>query len=146
MEKKQNSKFKSFYQRNKVLCTLFCVVVLCMVVSISLLFKYFYFGNGETKYGDRLDGIDAVTITDDRLTSLTSKYKDNSKISEASVTVTGKIVYFRFTFNSTASLVEAQSFAVKALDDFSDTEKAYYDFHFTLIEEASEKNEGFKIM
>ena len=55
-------------------------------------------------------------------------------------------VYFRFTFNSTASLVEAQSFAVKALDDFSDTEKAYYDFHFTLIEEASEKNEGFKIM
>ena len=60
--------------------------------------------------------------------------------------ITGKIVYIKINFNESASLVEAESVAVKALDNFSDSEKAFYDFEFTLAQAATDKTEGFKIM
>ena len=137
---------KKLYRDNKTLFVLLTIALVCIVLSIVLLFKYFYFGNGETKYGNRLDGIQNVTISDDSMSNIKSKIQDNKLVSSASVAVTGKIVYIKITFNETASLVEAESVAVKALDNFSDSEKAFYDFEFTLAQAATDKTEGFKIM
>lgn len=40
------------------------IIIACAAISVGLLLKYFYFGNGGSKYGDRLDGIEAVEIND----------------------------------------------------------------------------------
>jgi hypothetical protein len=137
---------KKIYYENKTLFILLVIALCCILVSIILLFKYFYFGNGATKYGDRLDGIEKVEITDDKENTVKSSIESNKLVDSASVDISGKIIYLKITFKETASLVEAESVAVKSLDNFSDDEKAFYDFEFTLYQAPTDKNEGFKIM
>lgn len=137
---------KKLYHENKTLFVLLTVALVCIVLSIILLFKYFYFGNGETKYGNRLDGIESVTISDDALSDAESKIKDNKLVSNATVKVTGKIVYIKITFDVAASLVEGESVAVKSLDYFTEAEKAFYDFNYTLYQESTSDKDGFIIM
>ena len=137
---------KKFYKENRVICILGIITVICIIVSTALLFKYFYFGNGQTKYGDRLDEIENLKITDDFKKDFVAKIKENKLIKDAEILVTGKIIYITLKFNDNVSLVEAQSIALSTVEEFSDEEKAVYDLSYTLIEEASENNEGFTIM
>jgi cell division protein YceG involved in septum cleavage len=137
---------KKLYDSNRTLFILISIALVCILISVVLLFKYFYFGNGETKYGDRLDGIENVQISDADISDIKSNIESNKLVSSASVNVTGKIVYIKINFKESASLVEAESVAVKSLDKFSESEKAFYDFEFTLYQDATEKTEGFRIM
>lgn len=139
-------KIKKFWQENKVLATMTFIIIVCIIICVALLLKYFYFGNGGTKYGDRLDGIENVMITEDKKNEVKEALEAAEIVDSAKVEITGKIVYTRIVFGEKATLVEAESLAVKALDYFSDEEKGFYDFSFTLIQEASANNEGFKIM
>lgn len=137
---------KKLYKENRTLFILIIVALSCILISLILLFKYFYFGNGASKYGDRLDGIENVEISTDLENKVKDNINSNKMVSNSSINIAGKIVYIKITFNETASLVEAKSVAVKSLDDFSDADKAFYDFEYTLYQEASDKIEGFKIM
>jgi len=137
---------KKYFEENKTLFVLMIIAIVCIVISILLLFKYFYFGNGGSKYGDRLDGIENVTITSDKQESAISAIESNDIVSSATINITGKIIYIKIVFNENATLTEAQNVALKSLDNFSDEEKNFYDYQFTLKQEASDKTEGFLIM
>ena len=137
---------KKLLKENRTLLILMCIAIACIIISSALLLKYFYFGNGDSKYGDRLDGIEKVEITNEKKDEIAQNIKQSELVEDASVIVTGKIVYERIIFNSNASLLEAQAIAIKSLESFSDEEKLFYDFEFTLKQEKSEKTEGFLIM
>ena len=137
---------KKILKENRTLFILMIVAIVCIVVSVLLLFKYFYFGNGGSNYGDRLEGIENVRISDDKQREVSSKIEENTLVDSATTTVTGKRVDIRIVFNEKASLVDAEGVALKSLDNFSDEEKAFYDFEFTLKQNATEKTEGFLIM
>ena len=137
---------KKILKENRTLFILMIVAIVCIVVSVLLLFKYFYFGNGGSNYGDRLEGIENVRISDDKKREVSSKIEENTLVDSATTTVTGKRVDIRIVFNEKASLVDAEGVALKSLDNFSDEEKAFYDFEFTLKQNATEKTEGFLIM
>ena len=137
---------KKFYKENRVIFILGIITIVCIIISTALLFKYFYFGNGQTKYGDRLDEIENIHISDTFKEEFISKLKENKLVKDAEILVTGKIIYITLKFADNVSLVEAQSIALASVEQFSDEEKSVYDLSFTLIEEESENNEGFTIM
>lgn len=136
---------KKIFQENKVFIVLFAVVVVCFVIVMFVLLKNF-FGTTANKYGDRLDGIDNVRITEDKQKEIKSKLEEKEKVETTSIAISGKSIYISIKFKDTASLAEAQSIAVSSLDEFSNEEKAFYDFEFTLLQDKTEKNDGFKIM
>ena len=63
---------KKILKENRTLFILMIVAIVCIVVSVLLLFKYFYFGNGGSNYGDRLEGIENVVISDDKKREVSS--------------------------------------------------------------------------
>ena len=134
---------KKFLKENKTLAVLFGIALICIIVSVILLFKYFYFGNGGSKYGDRLDGI--VNVTDDRKNEITKSLNENDNVKDSSVIIMGKIIYIKMNVEN-ISMDEAKNIALKSLDILSDDEKKSYDIQFTLKEEANENTEGFLIM
>lgn len=137
---------KKIIRNNKAIVLMLIIILICAVLSITLLFKYFYFGNGGTKYGDRLDGIEAVEITDDDKNNVITTLKELEYVEDANVLITGKIVYIKIVFTPGYDLTSAKSEAAKTLDMFSDDKKAFYDFSFTIVSEETEKSEGFMIM
>ena len=134
---------KKYIQENKTLLILMTIAIICIVTSTILLFKYFYFGNGGTKYGSRLDGIEAVQINDDKINNIISKIEADALVETVKLKVTGKIVYIKLTFTQDASITDAETIALKSLENFTDEEKAFYDFQFTIEQKANTKTEGF---
>ena len=122
------------------------IIIACLGISAALLLKYFYYGNGGSKYGDRLDGIELVTISDDKKNSVVEDIKQRKNVKDAKIEVSGKIIYIRIAFNAGADLDTSKAIAVKTLEQFSDEEKAFYDIHFTLVSEKNEVSDGFTIM
>ncbi len=137
---------KKFLKENKTLTILFIIAVICVVVSITLLFKYFYFGNGGSKYGTRLEGIENVTINENKKNDVIKNIESSEKVEKASMTINGKRIDIKIVFTSDTNLTEAENIAVLALDNFSNEEKAFYDFEFTIKQEATETTEGFLLM
>lgn len=122
------------------------IIIACATISVGLLLKYFYFGNGGSKYGDRLDGIEAAIISDNKKSEVANSIKEGKNVKDATVTITGKIIYIRIAFEAGADLETSKSIAVKSLEQFSEEEKRFYDVHFTLVSEKTDTNEGFTIM
>ncbi len=122
------------------------IIIACIGVSVGLLLKYFYFGNGGSKYGDRLDGIEAVLIADDKKNEVANSLKEEKNVKDATVTVTGKIIYIRIAFEAGADLETSKSIAVKSLEQFSEDEKKFYDVNFTLVSDKTDNSDGFTIM
>lgn len=136
---------KKFYQNNRVFVILMSIVLICIIIMMVCLINYFYGSKKSTVYGDRLDGIENVEITESRQSEIESKLLSDELINKADIMLTGKIVYVRLEFKEKASLIEAQGKAVGILDEFSEEEKKFYDYHFTLKQSASENNDGFII-
>ena len=113
-----------------------------LIVDLANNKKHF---KGKDKYGNRLDGINKVALKSSFIKDTESKLLSEEIVKKAEIIVTGKIVYISMGFNAPAALVDAQSMAQKSLEYFSDEEKAFYDFNFTLREDKTEASEGFLI-
>ena len=137
---------KKYIKENKTLFILIVIASICIITSVILLFKYFYFGNGGSKYGSRLDGIENVQISNDKTNEIISKLGEEKIVKSAKMDIIGKIIYIKIVFEDDAKLNDAEAIASKSLENFSDEEKNFYDFEFTLEQVATEKTEGFLIM
>lgn len=137
---------KKYFKENRTLFILLTIAAACIVISTILLFKYFYFGSGGTKYGNRLDGIENVEIKKDKQSEIVNKIEEDKLVDKVTILITGKRIDIKVVFNDQANLTDAKSLALKSLDNFSEEEKTFYDFEYTLKQEASEKAEGFLIM
>lgn len=136
---------KKFYQNNRVFVILMSIVLICIIVMAICLISYFYGSKDSSVYGERLDGIDEVKIEESRLSELETELDTSPLIDSSKIIVTGKIIYVKMNFVATAPLVEAQGKALELLGKFSDEEKKFYDFHFTLEQKKNETGNGFII-
>ena len=119
--------------------------LVCLIIIITVLFNSFYGGNGKDKYGTRLEGISEYEISEERLEALKNSYFIEEKVVASDARITGRIVYIDIQFAEDIPLEEAQNMALKSLEQFSEREQNYYDFHFTLKESPSATSKGFLI-
>lgn len=138
-------KIKQFYKEHRVFTILMAVVIVCVILIVTVLIQCFYVGNGTDKYGNRLEGIEKYEIAESRQNDFEHNLANNEKVKSVDITVTGKIIYITIQFAENVDLVEAESIALKSLEEFSEEEQSFYDFNFTLKENSSAKSEGFII-
>ena len=111
---------KKFLQQNRVFVIMMGIVLTCLIVILSLLFIYFYKGNNKDKYGNRLNDIKEVTINNTK--DIVTNIKKDTDITEATVDVSGKIVYIILTFKEGITLDVAKGKALVVLDNFTEEE------------------------
>ena len=136
---------KKFYKEHRIFMILMAIVIVCIVLIATVLIQCFYVGNGSNKYGNRLENSENYNITEERINDSESKLLTTEKVKKAEIKITGRIVYIDLLFVEGVGLVEAQSIALKTLEDFNENESKYYDFNFTLKQEATEQSDGFLI-
>ena len=138
---------KKVIKENKVLFVLALVVIISLILIGVGLIKYFYSSSGD-KYGDRLNGIEEHKLSDTLADEIKALYE--SGVETVSVDTKGKIIYVIMDVSDGVGKVDAQSYAIKALDVFSDDDKSFYDIQFMITcKNASEETttypmEGYK--
>lgn len=138
-------KIKRFLKEHRIFTMLMAIVVVCIVLIITVLINVFYMGNGSNEYGNRLEGIEEVKISKSKENDFENNVANNDKIKKVDLRVQGKIIYITMQVETGVKLEEAEGIALKSLDNFSEKELSFYDFNFTLKQDATDNNEGFII-
>ncbi|HOO68156.1 MAG TPA: hypothetical protein PLC53_02175 [Bacilli bacterium] len=145
-------KLWNFILKNRLYILIFILLVVGVFAFITLK-AYLYPEDENTVYGDRLDGIEDVEITNDRLDEIVSKIKENEGITEASVNIQGKIINMNMIATLEDNSIEAmEELSTTLLENFSEEEIAFYDFqvfvqnktaNYNLIGYKNKKNDSF---
>lgn len=138
-------KIRKFYKEHRVFTILMAIVIVCAILIATVLIQCFYVGNGKNKYGHRLDGIENYQISESRQSDFENNIANNDKVKSVEINVTGKIVYITMQMAENVDIVEAESIALKSLEEFSEEEKKVYDFNITLKQNSNATSEGFYI-
>ena len=138
-------KLKEIWGKYKILIVLGLILIICFIAILFVTVSYF-FGSGESVYGDRFEDIEDYPIEDTFVSEYIANLESDEMINSATFDVKGRVIYVTINFVGDTSLVEAQSKAAASLEQFSENLLSYYDINFTLISEATENSEGFTIM
>lgn len=116
----------SFIRKNKFVI-IAIGVFLILVVLVFQIATMFFPEEGTALYGDRLDGIEEVELSNSKLTKIESNLKSDGAVKEADVSVAGKIVEVIITVQDDTSVDTAKALNTKVLDSLSNKEKKIYD-------------------
>ena len=101
--------------------------IILLVIFINLLT-----GGSSNKYGNRIEGIEEVKISNDIYDGIKTELMDTNLVEEASVRLQGKIIYTTIVLKSDTTVDKAKELAGSTLDNYSDEELSFYDFSFFL--------------
>ena len=113
------------------------VIVISIGIGIYYVKKTFLSSETGAIYGNRTEGIEKVKITKERKDKVKEVLQESVK--ESSVRIQGRIVYIRYTLNDDKSLDDAKNLGNTVIEQFTDEEKAYYDFQIIVEKDTETK-------
>ena len=126
-----------FIKKHKVLFIVLTIILLLVIVVFCLL-KNFTVDNSKDEYGNRLDGIENVQISDTNVSKMKEEIKSLEEVSKISYRLQGRLIYIELTLKDGVVIDTAKEIATKTLEYFSEEEKKYYDIQVILNNENKE--------
>ena len=112
---------------------------LILLIIIIIIFARMFFGSSNSSYGDRLNNLDKLDISiNDKVIS---ELEENKEVTDASVRVQGKIIYFTIKYQEGTKLTKAKEIANKTLEYYDEEVQNSYDFGYFLVEDVEEVEE-----
>lgn len=135
----------NFIVDNRIYIVLVLFVVFCGFVFVTM--KAYLDPEDELAvYGNRLDGIENVEITDKKEKEVIEFIKEDENITDASIRIQGKIINIIIKAKDKKNTVEKmEEKGTKIIEKFSEEEIKFYDFQFFIKnEEANYNLMGYK--
>lgn len=121
-----------------------CSIVLLVFVCLFLFLRIFMVDYKKDEYGNRLQDIDKVKISETVISKLETEMKVLDEVENASYRLQGRLIYINLTMKEGVAVDTAKEISNKTLDYFSEKEKAYYDIQ--VIINCSKDAEGYPFM
>ena len=131
-----------FINKHKGL-SIVCGLALILFIIVFIILISLFITTGKGTYGDRLDGIEDVKLSDSFLNEVKTSLEENDNIESANVRLQGKIVYIEFQAKSGVSTDAVKSISDVILERFSEDELKFYDFSF-IVKWVNETDDGEK--
>lgn len=97
-----------------------------MILAFQVV-RMFFPAEGTALYGNRLDGIEEVELSNNKLNKIASALEDNESVKEASVSVQGKIIEVIITAQDDTTVDAVKGLNTIILDALNKDEKGFYD-------------------
>lgn len=124
-------KILKWIKKNTGLFIVFLLTFILFIFVLVILVKLLI-GNSSGNYGNRLDGIDDVVISDETYEGVKEEIIDSELASDVSIRLQGKIIYTTIVLNSDTGISKAKQLASSTLDNYTEEELSFYDFSFFL--------------
>ena len=130
-------KLKKFYKNNRIYCILMGISLFCLALIAMLFVVYFVNQAKNDTYGNRLNGIESMEISDSEKDEIVNVIKESDKVDKATVNIKGKIIYVNvYLLDGNRDL--ANSIAVKVLNTLNEEKKDFYDINFSFNKDDDE--------
>lgn len=122
-----------YIKKNKK--TFIAIGIFLLFVILLIPIKMALFPNsGKAIYGDRLDGIEKVPISNKTSANLKDKFKEDA-VRDVTYRISGKTVELIITVAPEVSVDTAKKYGSKSLEVFSEDERKFYDFQIFVTKE-----------
>lgn len=138
-------KIWKFIVDNRIYVVLFVFVVFFVFVVMTMK-AYLYPDDKLAVYGDRLEGIMDVEITNDKKDEVIKYIKEDDNVNDVSIQIQGKIVNISIKVSDKKSTMDImKEKCTEIVNKFSSDEIGYYDFQiFVKNEDANYNMIGYK--
>lgn len=133
----------SFLKRNKITIIFICLFILLVFVAFRAL-KVLVPDEKTPVYGDRLDKIEEVKITDEQYNAIKDELNGNSFVESTSTDLEGKILYVVIKVKDDAKTTAVSGFPDVVLAHLDEAQVAYYDVQVLFNKEYTETNTKIK--
>ena len=127
---------KKLIQNHKKLAIAIGISLVLLLIIIAF-FVMLLVGGSSNKYGNRLDGIEEVEISNDELDTIAIEMKEKEGINDVSIRIQGKIINVILTFNSDIDSKKAEEIATSTLESFSEEQLDFYNVQYFLTREST---------
>lgn len=134
-----------FINKHKVGIISIIVIIIIGVLTYFALKSMFIIGNDKGKYGNRLDGIENVKITDEQIKKMISELEEKKDINSVKYDLEGKLIYIVLEVSNETAVDVSKGYANKILEYFDDEQKSYYDMQ-VIVKSDSEESEVYPII
>ncbi|HHX32743.1 MAG TPA: hypothetical protein GX713_00730 [Mollicutes bacterium] len=138
-------KFKEFYKSNRVFVILMAISIFCVALMLGVLVYSFFNQSSGSVYGDRLNGLETVKITDDQIKEIKDFIEEHENVDRASLRIKGKILYINFYINE-PKISASKNIAIGTLDKIEEDQKNVYDISFAIDMAEDSEDTPFPIM
>ena len=107
----------------------FAILILIVIIWVG---KEFLLSSDGPLYGNRLQGVEKVPISNALKSTITALIDSKSGVKSSTVNVHGLIVNVVIFVNDTMTIDIAKATSVEVLTKFSDAEKSFYDISFLI--------------
>ena len=119
------------------------LILFLTLILAGILFAIFarmLFSTGKGEYGDRLNGVEAVS--DNELKEIKESIFKSEEVEDAKVRIQGRIIYMTIYVKAGVSRDTAKAIANRVLGDYSEEILKDYDLEFLVHENATVNEEG----
>lgn len=118
-------------------------LTLILIIVMFAIFAKMIFSNGDSEYGERLNGI--VKVDKNITKEIINEVKENENVENIEIRTQGKIIYTIIKFNAGTKLDIAKDIAEKTLSKYDEDIIEYYDFGYFLKENVDDNKETDEI-
>ena len=127
---------RRFYRNNRIYCILMLFSLICLGIMGYTLGNYFLNQFKGDVYGERLYNIEKYDLEAEKKT-IEGFFKENKKIKDVNVTITGKIFYVMIDADPAFSNEEIQTLCTTSLEKMNQDTLKYIDLQYIV------RREGF---
>jgi len=129
-----------FIKKNKFIVIVICIVLIILLTSFYSVARLLFPDLGTPIYGDRLENIDKMILTNDKKISIINNIKLNDIVEEASLDIKGILINIVVSVKEGTDVSAAKNIGTKVLTQFTTEEKEFYDIQFFITQNTEEEN------
>ena len=118
---------KGFIMSHKKGLAIAGIILLIFVILCIFVWGFLFPDGSKSEYGNRLDGIDKVRISDDKLKKLETELEGHDFVKSADAYITGRIINVMIDVNDGTDVATAKALTEVVKSNFSEDELAFYD-------------------
>lgn len=121
-------RLRKFILKNKLLSVLLFLLILIVILGLVAIKVLIFPSYRVSKYGNRLDGIDSIKLTENRINEVKDKFESVDGFTIDKFRLSGKIVNIYINVDDSISIDKIKSNCKKLVLSFSEDELKFYDF------------------
>ena len=133
-----------FVKKHKKAIIIFVVILVLLILLFSFL-KIFMIDSKKDEYGNRLNGIENVEISNDTVSKLKSELGALEEIEKIDYRLQGRLIYVSLQMKDGVSVDTAKEISNKVLEYFDDEQKSYYDIQL-IVSSSNQENAEYPFM
>lgn len=128
------------------------VELICLIIFIVLLlgclgvFLMLWFGSSGEVYGNRLEGIEKVPVSEGYLNDIEKALKENASVTKVSSHIEGRLINFMITVNDDTSISSSKELSKIVKDNFTESELKFYDIQVYVLDSGANETSTYPII